>query len=212
MEDVDINLKNYIENEVFPIYKLNGKSHNLEHIKFVLNRAFEISKNYDINVNLLYIAVSYHDIGDHIDRENHEIVSAKWVEDDKKLDKFLSKEEKKIVKEAIEDHRASSSRIPRNIYGKILSSADKNISVDTYFRRAINYSLEHFPEYKKEQHIEESYRHAVEKFGVNGYATKKYYVEDKKYEEYLKELQRLIENKEEFFYEVSKVFEEESNK
>lgn len=37
------------------------------------------------------------------------------------------------MKEAVEDHRASSSRQPRSIYGKIVAEADRDIDVHEIF-------------------------------------------------------------------------------
>ena len=72
-------LLKYIKENVFKVYDLNGKSHDINHIKYVLQRAFEISKQYEgLDYNMLFTAVSYHDIGDHIDRKTHEIISASW--------------------------------------------------------------------------------------------------------------------------------------
>lgn len=204
---VNKELKKYIEENIFKVYDLNGEAHGINHIKNVLERAFELADgNKQIDFNMLYTAVSYHDIGDHIDRENHEKVSAKWMMEDEELDKFFSYEQKEIIKEAIEDHRASNKNIPRNIYGKILSSADRNI--DTYFYRSCKYGLEHYKDFTIEQQIERVYEHAIEKFGKNGYAVNKFYIKDEKYNNYLKELQELIENKEEFYQKTKKVFEE----
>lgn len=204
---VNKELKKYIEENIFKVYDLNGEAHGINHIKNVLERAFELADgNKQIDFNMLYTAVSYHDIGDHIDRENHEKVSAKWMMEDEELDKFFSYEQKEIIKEAIEDHRASNKNIPRNIYGKILSSADRNI--DTYFYRSCKYGLEHYKDFTIEQQIERVYEHAIEKFGKNGYAVNKFYIKDEKYNNYLKELQELIENKEEFYKKTKKVFEE----
>lgn len=204
---VNKELKKYIEENIFKVYDLNGEAHGINHIKNVLERAFELADgNKQIDLNMLYTAVSYHDIGDHIDRENHEKVSAKWMMEDEELDKFFSYEQKEIIKEAIEDHRASNKNIPRNIYGKILSSADRNI--DTYFYRSCKYGLEHYKDFTIEQQIERVYEHAIEKFGKNGYAVNKFYIKDEKYNNYLKELQELIENKEEFYKKTKKVFEE----
>lgn len=204
---VNKELKKYIEENIFKVYDLNGEAHGINHIKNVLERAFELADgNKQIDFNMLYTAVSYHDIGDHIDRENHEKVSAKWMMEDEELDKFFSYEQKEIIKEAIEDHRASNKNIPRNIYGKILSSADRNI--DTYFYRSCKYGLEHYKDFTIEQQIERVYEHAIGKFGKNGYAVNKFYIKDEKYNNYLKELQELIENKEEFYQKTKKVFEE----
>lgn len=198
---VNHKLKEYIQNNIFKIYDLNGEAHGINHIKYVLDRAFEISKPYEaeIDYNMLYTAVSYHDIGDHIDRENHEKVSAKWMMEDKKLEDFFSEEQRIIIKEAIEDHRASSKQIPRNLYGKILTSADKNVDVNMFIKRAYAYGIEHYKDLTKEEQIERVYEHAQNKFGKNGYAVNKYYVKDEKYAKYLEELQALLENKEEFY-------------
>ena len=46
------------------------------------------------------------------------------------------------------------------------------------------------------------------KFGKNGYAVNKYYVKDDKYERYLKELQDLIENKEEFYKKAENILKQ----
>lgn len=206
-EIVTKELLDYIKNNIFPVYSLNGKSHDINHINYVLNRAYEISKPYrnEMDMDMLYTAVSYHDIGDHIDRENHEIVSANWMYKDEFLNSFFTQEQRVIIKEAIEDHRSSKNGEPRNIYGKILASADKNIDVDQFFIRAYQYGIEHDKDLSNEQQIQKIYKHAIEKFGKSGYAVNKYYVEDKKYSEYLQELQRLIENEQEFFEKCKKV-------
>lgn len=204
---VNKDLLEYIKDNVFPVYNLNGKSHDLNHIKYVLKRAFEISIPYEkeLNYDMLYTAVSFHDIGDHIDRANHEKVSAKWMFEDKNLEKFFSEEQRVVIKEAIEDHRSSSKNTPRNLYGKILASADKSTDINMFFKRSYEYGLEHYKDLNQEQQLQRVYEHAVNKFGKEGYAVTKYYVEDKKYAEYLKELQYLIDNKQEFFDKCKKV-------
>lgn len=206
---VNKELVNYIENNIKKIYKLNGESHGIEHVETVLNRAYEISKEFEnLNYNILYTAVIYHDIGDHIDRENHEIVSAQIMEKDVNLDKFFTSEEKQIIKEAIEDHRSSKGKIPRNIYGKILASADKNVDINLYFKRSMMYTMERFPDYTKQEVIEKSYEHAIKKFGRTGYAVGMYFVKDRKYEEYLEKLWDLIDNKDKFFETAGKVYDQ----
>ena len=47
--------------------------------------------------------------------------------------------EMKTIRETIEDHRASLEYIPRNIYGKILSSADRKVEVKQYLIASISY-------------------------------------------------------------------------
>lgn len=198
MKKVDKNLKEYINKTIFPKYSLNDKGHNKEHIDFVLKRAFEISKNYKINYDILYTCVCYHDIACHINREEHEILSANIAYEDKFLNSFFNQENMKIIKEAIEDHRASSKLVPRNIYGKILSSADRKVEIKNYFVSSLFFGITDFTSFDKNKAIEQSYDHAIKKFGKKGYATNKFYVEDIKYKKFLEDLQYLIENKNEF--------------
>ncbi|MBQ2946618.1 MAG: hypothetical protein IJE04_02035 [Bacilli bacterium] len=210
---VDNKLKEYINNKILPEYDLNDEGHNKNHIEFVLKRALELSKNYDINYNILYVSVSFHDIACHINREEHEVLSANIAYKDEFLNKFFNKEELTIIKEAIEDHRASSDKIPRNIYGKILSSADRKVDIKTYLISSLFFQVTDISNLDMNEAIEQSYNHAIKKFGKNGYATNKFYVDDKRYKEFLTNLQYLIDNKDEFYKLAEIVFNEvKSNK
>ena len=205
---INKNLQSYIEEKIFPIYELNDGGHNLRHIKIVLDRAFELAKNYDIDENMLYTVVCFHDIACHINRERHEILSAEWFFEDKEIRTFFDEDQMIIMKEAIEDHRASLEYDPRNIYGKILSSADRKCDVNDYFKSSLGFELKRNPNATNEELISHSYEHAIKKFGKDGYAVKKFYVEDKKYEQFLKDIQDLIDNKEEFFDKANEILKE----
>lgn len=205
---IDIKLKEYIEKEILSQYHLNDKGHNKKHIEFVLKRAMEISKGYDIDYNILYVCVCFHDIACHINRELHEILSAQVAFKDKYLNNFFNNNEMNIIKEAIEDHRASSNNTPRSIYGKILSSADRKVDIKTYFISSLFFKATDISKVDMEEAIEKSYKHAIDKFGKNGYATKKFYVEDKRYQKFLSDLQCLIDNKDEFYKVAEVVFNE----
>lgn len=211
MKNIDPNLKKYIAENIFPEYELNDKGHNLDHIKFVLNRAFEISKKYNIDNNILYTCVCFHDIACHIDRESHEKLSSERAYQDSFLNKFFSNDDMVIIKEAIEDHRASSNNIPRNIYGKILSSADRKVEIKNYLISSIFFGITDINKINKEEAINQSYEHAIKKFGKNGYATNKFYVEDDIYQKFLNDLQYLIDNKDEFIRLANIVFNEVKN-
>ena len=105
-------------------------------------------------------------------------------------------QERTIIKEAIEDHRASNEIEPRSIYGKIISSADRNISIDEIIKRTYAYRLKHNPSDTIKNIIEESRQHIIDKFGNSGYATRKMYFVDKEYEQFLKEVITLTKDKE----------------
>ena len=107
------------------------------------------------------------------------------------------------MKEAIEDHRALLNREPRSIYGKLLSSADRNIDVDDSLKRIYLYSITHFNKLSEKETVEECYKHTLEKFGNNGYAN--FFLEDIDYNNYLKELHHLLNNKEKFIERLKEI-------
>ena len=75
----------------------------------------------------------------------------------------------KIMKEAVEDHRASSSRAPRSIYGKIVAEADRDLDPNVVFSRAILFGIENYPEMNEEQMWKRFRDHMKEKYGRSGY-------------------------------------------
>jgi len=191
---INNDLKNYIENYILPQYSKNDSAHNLEHIKYVINRSFKFANTLpNINYNMVYTIAAYHDIGHHISAKNHEIISAKIMSEDKNLQKFFSKEELQIIEEAIEDHRASSAHEPRSIYGKIVSTADRNNNIEACLKRTYIFGKKMEPNFTEEALFERSYKHLNMKFGENGYA--KFFFEDEEYEKFLKEIRKLLSDK-----------------
>ena len=195
---INSKLKRYIEGNVFPEYDKNEKGHGIEHIKQVIKRSYELVKenNLDVNKNMVYVIAAYHDIGHHIDSKNHEKVSADIMSKDKNLEKFFNEEELVTIKEAIEDHRASSDSEPRSIYGRIVSSADRNNTVKDCLKRTYTYGLKLDPNATDEALFERAHDVLTKKFGVGGYA--KFYFKDKKYEDFLVELRTLLSDKKKF--------------
>lgn len=200
-------LVSYIENYIFPKYKLNEEGHGINHILTVINHSFDIAKNYDVNLNMIYTISAYHDIGHHINSKHHEIISAEIMSDDKKLKEFFTQEELEVIKFAIEDHRASCKLEPRSLYGKIISAADKHLDVKTAICRTYTYTKKHNPEFSFNEIQEEIYNHLNKKFGKNGYA--KIYIKDENFENFKRKLIFLLENKTNFLKFVSTTLQEE---
>lgn len=117
---------------------------------------------------------------------------------DKEIQKFLEQEEVQITAEAIVDHRASLEYEARSEYGKLVSSADRETSVENMLKRSFLYQADkHADENPSvEQIIEYSFKKLTKKFGKDGYA--KMYYPDKKYTDYLSEMQDLLDNKQKF--------------
>lgn len=202
-------LKKYIENNIFTSYEKNEDGHKLDHIMYVIDRSFMFASRVpDINLEMVYVIAAYHDIGHYIDAENHEKVSGEMLLKDKNLRNFFSEEEIKVMSEAVCDHRASSKSEPRSIYGKIVSSADRNVLIEIPLKRTYSYRKEHSPNSTLDEIIEESRQHLLNKFGKKGYATTKMYFEDEDYKKFLEDITVLASNEEEFkkrFLEVNEL-------
>ena len=135
----------YIETQVFPQYSKNEEGHGINHIKTVIERSLKFAKDYNVDINMVYTIATYHDLGHYIDRKKHEIISAELFMKDENMKRFFTDEQRNIIKEAIEDHRASSDHKPRSIYGMIVSTADRTIiDIDTTIKRTYSYGKRNY--------------------------------------------------------------------
>lgn len=201
---INKDLENYIKAEILPQYEKNDSGHSLEHIDYVLKRCLKFAEQFNsIDFNILYTIAVFHDIAHHIDKKNHEKLSAEIFCDDKKMKEFFTEEERIIIKEAIEDHRASANSEPRSAYGKIISSADRSTDIDDFLRRTHAYTLKHFPICTKEEALKRAYEHTEQKYGKEGYA--KHYVKDEEYENFREEINLLLQDSDKFEIKYYKV-------
>ena len=214
INDVNENLKSYIETSILPLYKNNDEGHQFGHIINVIDRSFEITKDIDeLNADIIYTAAAFHDIGAHVNRANHHIESGKIFMNDRFVNSYFNKGELNTVREAIEDHRASLNGSPRNIYGKILSSADRPVDIDDFIYRSYmaakrnncykNNGIKSDHILTDDELIEAVYDHLIDKFGKDGYA--KVYFTDDKYMKFVKITQELIDDKEKYLKRVKKI-------
>lgn len=199
-------LKNYLDEVLQFHYSQNDKGHSIEHAEYVINRSLKFAEQVkNINYELVYCIAVYHDIAHHIDAKNHEMLSAKILRGDENLKKFFTDEQINIMSEAVEDHRSSMEGDPRSIYGKIVSSADRNTDVTTTLKRCYAYNRKHYPELTEDEVIEECRLFNIKKFGLNGYARKKMFFNDKDYEKYLNDITNLALDKEKFYKAICEV-------
>lgn len=196
--DVNKRLKDYIEKNIFPCYYNNYIGDNLDRINYVLKRSEIIIRenNLKINYDILYTAISYHDIRKNNNEANHEIISATIMFNDEFLKSYFSFEQRVIIKEAIEDQRANSNKEPRSIYGKILSSASRNSSIEQCLKRSYIYGKNKNPDFSENEIFEGAYDALSSKFGENGYA--RFYFNDSTYELFLRNMRELLLDKNRF--------------
>ena len=203
---IDKSLKEYIVNNIFPIYSKNDVGHRINHIEYVIERSLKFASQVQpINYNMAYTIAAYHDIGHYIDPKNHERISADIMLYDENLREWFGEDEILIMFDAICDHRASLSEEPSSIYGKIVSSADRNVDMESILMRTYEYRRRNNPWMNTEQIMEESYEHVCSKFGPDGYAVDKMYFDDPEYEKFLRDAERMIKNKEKFKREFRRV-------
>lgn len=203
-KELNEKLVEYIEKEIFPLYDRNEFAHGINHIKTVIRRSLELADGYDVDFNIVYTVAAYHDLGYFIDRKRHEIISAEMFMKDENIKRWFADEQRMVIKEAIEDHRASCNHVPRTIYGKIVSTADRTIvDMDNTIKRSYTYGKKNYIGLSEEEQFDRVYEHLVEKYGESGYA--KVYLEDKEFDEAVSKLRQALENREEFIERVKRV-------
>nr|WP_308535319.1 HD domain-containing protein [uncultured Prevotella sp.] len=169
IQGVNLEIMEFVEQQILPRYNAFGKSHGIIHAQRVIKNSIELAKITGADMNMAYVIAGYHDLGMEGPRAVHHITSGKILMADTRLRKWFTAQQLQIMKEAVEDHRASSSRTPRSIYGKIVAEADRDLEPEIVFSRAIEYGMENYPEKNKEEQWQRFYSHMKEKYGRFGY-------------------------------------------
>ena len=192
-QQVSLEIMEFVERQILPRYNAFGESHGLRHVTRVIKNSLRLADVTGADIDMVYVIAAYHDLGMEGPRAIHHLTSGKILMADARLKKWFNADQLKVMKEAVEDHRASSSRQPRSIYGKIVAEADRDIDVHEIFLRAIQYGKENDPDKTVEEHWERFAQHMDEKYSNNGYI--KLWIPNSPNEKALKELRNIIEDK-----------------
>ena len=122
-----MNVINSLKREVRTLM-INDSAHDFAHIMRVFKNAQKICKKENANEKLVLSAVLLHDIISYPKSDKRSRLSSikSATESKKILKKFnFTKEEIKIVSDAIRDHSFSRNKIPATLEGKILQDADR---------------------------------------------------------------------------------------
>ena len=193
MQQLNLDIMDFVEKQILPRYVAFGKSHGLTHVQRVIKNSLELAKFTGADINMAYVIAAYHDLGMSGPRAIRHSTGGKILASDARLKKWFSPERIQIMKEAVEDHRASASRQPRSIYGKIVAEADRDLDTENIFRRAIQYGLEKYPELDDDKQWERFASHMDEKYSRNGYI--RLWIPNSPNQEKLRQLQTIIENR-----------------
>lgn len=191
-QQVNLELMDFIERQILPRYVEFGESHGLRHVNRVIRNALELAKLTGADVDMVYTIAAYHDLGMSGPRAIHHITGGKILANDARLRKWFSPDKIRIMKEAVEDHRASGSRQPRSLYGKIVAEADRDLEPEEIFRRAVLFGLENEPEKSREEQWKRFFRHIHEKYSTTGYI--RLWITNSPNEKKLKALRAIIED------------------
>lgn len=190
--NVSLDLMEFVEKNILPRYAAFDKAHNLTHVNRVISRSLELASKIGADADMAYAIAAYHDLGLEGPRAVHHLTSGKILAADQRLQKWFTNEQLKIMKEAVEDHRASTSHTPRSLYGKIVAEADRDLEPSIVFRRTIEYGIDHYPEKNKEEQWQRFLSHMENKYSSHGYI--RLWLPNSPNEQNLKRIRELISN------------------
>ena len=191
-KNVSLDLMEFIETEILPRYANFDQAHRLSHVNNVIKQSLDLARKIGADINMAYAIAAYHDLGLEGPRAIHHVTSGKILLADNRLRRWFSTEKIKIMKEAVEDHRASASHAPRSIYGKIVAEADRELDPMVVFKRTILYGKDHYSEMSKEQQWKRFTEHLKNKYSNTGYI--KLWIPGSCNEKKLKEIRDYINN------------------
>lgn len=193
MEQIRLGLKEYIDNNVIPQYRILDEAHGPEHIRQVIDRSIYMAKRTGADVEMAYVIAAYHDIGIKVARKGHGIYSAEILRGDMPLKKWFGSNQLQTMSQAIEDHSTSLEKEPRSLYGKIIYQADKTLEADLIIKRAVKYGIRNYNGYSSEEQAERVYKYINNKYGENGLF--KFWIDIPEEKLRLRRLQKQIKDK-----------------
>ena len=118
-------LQEYIEQTILPQYDAFDGGHKRDHAEAVIAESLQLARAHNADEQMAYVIAAYHDLGLQFDREKHHIYSGEILMADTTLRQWFTEEQLLVMRDAVEDHRASGKNPPRTIYGAIVAEADR---------------------------------------------------------------------------------------
>ena len=208
MKNPSLDLVEFIETQILPQYQQFDRAHNMEHVTRVIRSSLQLAQQTGADTDMVYTIAAYHDLGLTGPRAIHHITSGKILLADARLKRWFSPEQLRMMKEAVEDHRASASRAPRSIYGKIVAEADRDLEPTNVIRRTILFGLANYAELDREGQWKRLLQHLDEKYSTRGYIH--LWISGSQNERWLAELRQLIANPVELRPIFEKIYDDET--
>ena len=179
-KNVNSDLIKFIKQNVFPEYDKNDKGHSISHILEVIKRSFELKKTLNLSHlddNMIFTIASCHDNGKYIDHKTHEKIAATRFYENEGFKEFFSDKQRNIIKEAIEDHRSSFADVPRSDYGKLISSADRNSSINLVLIRSFFVHQDKTPDFTMKEFLDFTLNRLRKKYSEE-HSENMFYIDD----------------------------------
>ena len=194
-KEVDVNLKKYVEEVLFPQYAKNDQGHGILHILEVVRRSFVLNKSLDLNLNpnMIFVIAASHDLGkyeEHDTGEKHAKIAGRRFIENQSFSRFFTDSQRQTIKEAIEDHSSSLEDMPRSDYGKLVSSADRNTSIEMVFIRSFFVGKRKNPDQNIEDYLEFTLNRLRKRYGEED--PENMFFADIDYETFLQDMRELL--------------------
>ena len=76
-QHVNLELMNFVETQILPLYAEFGASHGINHVQRVINQSIKLARNTGADINMVYAIAAYHDIGMSGPRAIHHITGGR---------------------------------------------------------------------------------------------------------------------------------------
>ena len=196
-KNVDPRIKRYVEGIIFPQYARNDQGHGIIHIKEVIRRSFALNDTLKLGLddNLMYTIAACHDWGkfEEVETgEKHARIAGRRFINDEVFESIFSQEERTTIKEAIEDHSSSLDDMPRSIYGKLVSSADRNTRIEIVFIRSFFVGKVRTPDMTIEEFLDFTFKRLSKRYGEE--RPENMFLEDETYRIFLNDMRTLLKD------------------
>ena len=189
----------YIEEKIFPEYAKNDKGHGILHILEVIRRSFELKDSLGLDWlddNIGFAIAACHDNGKFIDHKTHEKIAAERFFSDDNFLAFFNNDERLLIKQAIEDHRSSFEDEPRSDYGKLISSADRNSTIDIVFIRSFFVGQDRTPDMTIDEFLDFTLNRLRKRYSEED--SENMFFEDEIYAMFLSEMREFLKDEKAF--------------
>ena len=196
-KNVDPRIKRYVEGIIFPQYSRNDQGHGIIHIKEVIRRSFALNDTLKLGLedNLMYTIAACHDWGKFEEAETgekHAKIAGRRFINDEVFESIFSPEDRTTIKEAIEDHSSSLDNMPRSIYGKLVSSADRNTRIEIVFIRSFFVGKVRTPDMTVEEFLDFTFKRLSKRYGEE--RPENMFLEDETYRIFLNDMRTLLKD------------------